>query len=239
MKHSTVIANGKGGVGKSTFANQLVAIITEALNVGHDRTANLSFINAKRAETSKTQSIQPLESPLFESFQKSFDENGNMKEEENFEMIWEHIKESLDGNVIFDLGGYDSPDHRVIYANADTIIIPTGLSLIDTQSLETMNHTLKQVSEQAERKIVAKVLPCRIHHNTKKTGKAYRDLVEEVTRLEHLELMDSIVYERADYIKALNKGCSVFELKSTSGGRATREIKSVVAELNLPTKFNK
>lgn len=239
MKHSTVIANGKGGVVKSTFANQLAAIITEALNVAHDRTANLSFINAKRVETSKTQNIQPLESPLFESFQKSFDDKGNMTEKENFEMIWEHTKKSLDGNVIFDLGGYDSPDHRVIYAMADTIIIPTGLSLIDTQSLETMNHTLKQVSEQAERKIIAKVLPCRIHPNTKKTGKAYRDLVEEVSRLEHLELIGSIVYERADYVKALNKGCSVFELNATSGGRATREIKAVAAELNLPTKFNK
>ncbi|PMH40127.1 hypothetical protein BCU69_16660 [Vibrio cyclitrophicus] len=232
MTISVAICSGKGGVGKSTASQQINSIIKDSIMIAHDSTSNFSFINKIRTKIAEAKKILPVEASIFESFERKIKEDGSIEVVNNFETYFNFIQEN-NVNAVYDLGGYDSPDHRVIYSIVDHIIIPTGLSEIDLQSLETMNETLKQVSKTANKKVTGKVLACRIHHKTTKTSPRFLNLVERVEALDHLELLDSVIYERADYVKASNKGFAVLELPQTKSSRAARDVKALASELNL------
>ncbi|WP_224055126.1 division plane positioning ATPase MipZ [Vibrio penaeicida] len=256
MTISLAVGSPKGGVGKSTAAQQLASIIKGSFLIAHDSTSNFSFINKVRAEWAEKKNIKPVKAPIFESFERKKNEDGSIEIMDNFETYNNFIQENK-VSAVYDLGGYDSPDHRFIYSIVDHIIIPIGLSEYDLQSLETMNDTLIQASKtatqikikllekelhreltkeeakQADTKLVGKVLACRIHPNSTKTSPRFLNLVERVAEFDHLELLDSVIYELSDYVKASNKGFSVLELPQTKHSRAARDVKALASELNL------
>ncbi|WP_373942884.1 hypothetical protein L0991_03715 [Vibrio chagasii] len=235
MATSIALTNGKGGVGKSTAAEQINSSIQDSLMISHDSTSNLSYKNQNRIIVAEKKNIEPKQASIFESFERKLKDDGSIEVINNFETYFNFIQKN-NANAVYDLGGYDSADHRVIYSIVDHILIPTGLSEIDLQSLETMNETLKQVSQQTNKKIVGKVFACRIHHRTSKSSPRFINLIKRVDSFEYLELLDSVIYERADYVKASDLGFSVLELPQTKHSRAAREIKALVNELNISTK---
>ena len=256
MATSIALTSGKGGVGKSTAARQFSSIIEDALLIAHDSTANFSFINKFRTKIAEQKKITPVQASIFESFERKKKDDGSIEIINNFETYYNFINNN-NANAIYDLGGYDSIDHRVIYSIVDHILIPTGLAEIDLQNLETMDDTLKETSkkvtdtkikslkkklnreltqdelEQANTKLIGKVFACRIHPSTTKSGKRFLNLIKKVAQYEHLELLDSVIYERADYVKASNIGFSILELPQTKHSKAAREIKALANEINI------
>jgi len=228
------IYNGKGGVSKTTLSLNILLGIKNSVLACHDVTANFNFINRNRKETYLKQPISPEEMDLIiPDSDELFTECLGMK--------FEQTEQGEDYNIIMDLGGFDTTQHRKALAASDIIIIPTNLDVIETQSLEKVAETLDDISKSLKREIKAFVLPTRVKTGTKRIKKnersLYQDLIDEVDKYPCFSLMDSTMHEIKDYKHAVSQGCSVLELSKYSGGRAARETRNIIKELNIPRNF--
>ena len=232
------ILNIKGGASKTTLAINLLAKIDNASMISSDITANLSFINKRRSETSLKHKIDPenVIADIFSIYQITFDKNQNIIIKDHSEIVNKAIetsKETLKKNIIFDIGGYDTEDNRKYIAQSDIILIPTGINMINMQSLKTLNSTLKSISIDNNKFIKAKLLPSNIHSNT--SVKNIRSkILNEIENFEHLEMTETIFWRVADYEHAFEDGYGVSEISKYRSKKSARIIQELVDELNIP-----
>ncbi|HDY7456797.1 TPA: ParA family protein [Vibrio vulnificus] len=238
MKRSIVIANGKGGTGKSTDAFNISSGTENSVMLNYDITANFAkTLNAIRKENAEKLGVTPVFAPIFESFEHIQDDESSAK---SISMIKETLQPILDDdevNAVFDLGGYDTQYHRLFYSIADVIIFPVNSSILDLSSLELMNNILKDVSKEENRKIVAKVLPCRLHHNVSPNGTKVQKIAKAIEQYEHIELLEGIViHQLSMYEESLEKGLSILEDKRFNTSQEADVIRELITKLELPLK---
>jgi len=133
-------------------------------------------------------------------------------------------KENL---LIIDSGGYDSDVNRAALLKADMIITPVGISQIEIFGLQKFRKILIEASDALGTDIKTNVLLNNVDSRSKNKLKELREYISD--KKEHFNLLESVIYTRADLKNSYGEGLTVSEYNKK--GSAAKEIKKLVKEV--------
>lgn len=193
QKKIYLVANEKGGVGKTTIAFNLAVARVKAgyavLLVDTDTQSSASILATLRAEAG----YQP---PLL-----TVEKRGKMIGTD-LAQLNQHYE------LIIDAGGRDSVEMRQAIAVADVWIIPVKPGQLDLFSMATMSRLQTDIEERVDRCPVTKVVLNAVNSSTRE-GHEARELLGDNLKmpLESCQLVDRVAVRRAVMV-----GCGVIEL---------------------------
>jgi chromosome partitioning protein len=203
-----VVANTKGGVGKTTVALQIA--IGQAL-VGKD----VWYVDGDRQQTGlgalTLRESQKVKTKL------------SCAAFPNAMLLGKQVQLQADKYdlVVIDVGGYDSAAMRTALVVADLLIMPFQPRSFDTWAISPMTALLEEVSVQRKEKIPAyAILNCADPANSSDN----REAVQTLEGNEYIEYLDTPLCRRKAYATASGFGMCVAELQ-------TKDPKAI-AELN-------
>lgn len=195
------IVNEKGGSGKSTLAVNLASSFSKnskVLLLDTDPQNSINVFSNIRADNNL-----PL---LFSSLAKF---GSSLKEE------LKSLKELFE-IIVIDTSGRDTKDTRFAMLSSDVILIPAIPSQFDVDVLEHMLCMFDEVKTLNE-KLKGFIVANRVSPNPflNKEVQSLNEYVLELIKerdLKDFSLLDSIIYERQAYRKAIIEGKSLDEL---------------------------
>lgn len=202
------VVNTKGGVGKTTTAVHLAAMLSRTgatLLIDGDPQASAASWAAWRRESEHTPS--PTTTVLAGK--------AILSEGRSLAANYKH--------AVIDAGGRDSPGMRAALLLADRAIIPIGASNLDAAAMDDL-LTIVDEARQFNEKLVVSVLLTRIDPRTKDTGEMLAYLEEK-----GLQVLKSKVCERVAVRRAVGEGAIVQEVGKD--GHAVSEIEAFFKEV--------
>ncbi|MYM61600.1 AAA family ATPase [Vibrio sp. OCN044] len=200
------IAHQKGGVGKTTIALNISAVLKPDILIDQDLHSGLVVLSNVR---------------------ESGEESNIVTCETKDELIAQ-LRQRDDGkNIMVDCGGFDSDLNRVVIAVADLIIVPCNGNITERIGLRMFETVLSEVGQEVGKNIKGHVLYCR--HNPNKTR--FEKVDEFLSHSNHMTRLASLVPQRADYESASEFGLGVVEYKRTKGSKAAREVMKLCEEI--------
>ncbi|WP_412497261.1 ParA family protein [Vibrio fluvialis] len=206
------VAHNKGGVGKSTIAVNIAAVLKPDVIIDQDTHQSIMVINQLR----KTAPFQVVTS------------------KSKAELI-NHLKQSDHGKtILIDCGGFDSDLNRIAIAAADLVIIPANDDTTELIGLRNFEDVLAQVSKEMDKHIVGHVLFNRVHPNRKRF-----DSVESfLSNAKHMTRLETIIPRYQHFPDAIAHGLGVVEMKATKYSTASRRVQKLVTEIKQLAKIN-
>ncbi|EIE1227678.1 ParA family protein [Vibrio vulnificus] len=199
------IGHNKGGVGKSTIALNLAAVLKPDIIIDQDAHQSIAILNRLRA------------TPL----------NVIAGHTTRAELI-EQIKQADDGKIILiDCGGFDSALNRLAVAAADIVIVPASDDTTELIGLRNFDTVLAEISKEMDTHIEAYVLCNKVHPNRKK----FDEIDEFLQKAVHMKRLNSVIPRRGQFTEAIKHGLGVVEHKATKYSTASREIKALADEI--------
>jgi chromosome partitioning protein len=171
-----VIANQKGGTGKTSISLNLIHHIKPDLIIDadiHKGISNILSLGDNKIEV-----------------RRATDKN----------QIVEWVQ--TDKTVLIDCGGFDSDITRYAISQGDYIITPTTDDPTDQFALRDFNKVLASVSKMVNEKLTANVLLNRVHHSRHE----FKDIDLLIDGLEHLDRLPVMIQQSAQIPKAAFKG---------------------------------
>lgn len=204
-----VVANQKGGVGKSTIAcNIAVSAVNDnkkVLVIDADiQGSSLAFRAMRESDDLKAVSItQPTVHKDISDF-------------ENFDI------------VIVDAGGRDNTLFRsaITAASKGILIIPVLPSSYDIWATEDTFKVLQEARVYVD--INAYAVFNQTIQNTIVSREA-KELLDEITKESNITLLNTVLYSRVDYKKSISKGLGVVEYEPE--GKAADEVNRLYNEI--------
>jgi len=132
-----------------------------------------------------------------------------------------------DNLLIIDSGGYDSDVNRAALLKADMIITPVGISQIEIFGLQKFRKILIEASDALGTDIKTNVLLNNVDSRSKNKLKELREYISD--KKAHFNLLESVIYTRADLKNSYGEGLTVSEYNKK--GSAAKEIKKLVKEV--------
>lgn len=129
--------------------------------------------------------------------------------------------------LIIDSGGYDSDVNRAALLKADMIITPVGISQIEIFGLQKFRKILIEASDALGTDIKTNVLLNNVDSRSKNKLKELREYISD--KKAHFNLLESVIYTRADLKNSYGEGLTVSEYNKK--GSAAKEIKKLVKEV--------
>jgi len=199
-----VIAHNKGGVGKTTLALNLAAIIKPRTIIDQDAHQCLIIINKLR------------DTPL------------NVISCNSRKELITALKTSAQNNdILVDCGGFDSELTRLAVAAADVIVVPGNDNLTELIGLKRFDQVLDEISHEMDTNITAHVIVSRVHH----AKRNFKTLDDFLAKSKHLTRLESVIPTRKEYDLATAKGLGVTEDKRTKYSSAAKETKQLSDEI--------
>lgn len=211
-----LIANEKGGVGKTTIAVNLAAMCVlagkDTLLVDTDKQESASAWAGMRHENE----VQPTVTCVAKTGKVGYD--------------LAKLKDKFDV-VIVDAGGRDSIEMRQAMAVCDKVVIPIKPAQFDVWSLSRMAQLIRDVAERTSTPINAFAFingssPNPVVRETQEVRETLKDYVELFPTLE------SVVTERIAFRKAARDGMGAIELTSSAADpKANLELIALYQEI--------
>jgi chromosome partitioning protein len=211
-----LIANEKGGVGKTTMAVNLAAMCAlagkETLLVDTDKQESASAWAGVRHENA----VVPYITCVSKTGKVGYD--------------LAMLKEKFDV-VIVDAGGRDSIEMRQSMAVCDSVIIPIKPAQFDVWSLSRMAQLIRDITERTGVPVKAYALingasPNPVVRETVEVKEALKDYADL------FQTLNVVVTERIAFRKAAREGHGVFELSSSlSDAKANLEMMALYQEV--------
>jgi len=203
----------KGGVGKSTIAiNFAYQIQKKYKNIAildlDSQNSALLFNQLRVSQNLPIITCYKEDEIEFESFIKKYQNDRN-------------------NLLVIDSGGYDSDINRTALIKADIIITPVGISQIEIFGLQKFRKILKEASEALGTTVRTNVLLNNVDSRSKTRLKDLKEYIQEKDK--HFNLLDTILYSRADYKNSYGDGLTVKEYNKKA--IAQEEIKSLAKDI--------
>lgn len=185
-----LVANTKGGVGKSTLATHLATFLAgmgRTLLIDTDKQGSAGSWSAWRSETGLKPSPQTVIMM------------GQMVATQGVALSKEYE------NTVIDAGGRDSEEMRYGMVIADRLIIPVSNSSFDTAAWSDMKEIIGPAKINNPKLDVCAVIT-RVH----KARRSPREL-EKFIAEEGVHVLESVIYERVAYVNVISEGATVLD----------------------------
>ena len=203
----------KGGVGKSTvainFAYRIRKKYKEIAILDLDSQHSAILFNRLR-ETMKLPTIRC-----------------HTQDDVDLKKVFDRYKGDKSNLLVVDSGGYDSDINRMALLKADLIVTPVGISQIEIFGLQKFAKLLKEASTVLDRNVKTNVLLNNIDSRSKSKLTELRKYIEKKSN--HFDLLETILYSRADYKNSYGEGMTVGEYNKK--GKAKKEIDAFSKEI--------
>ncbi len=204
------VVNTKGGVGKTTAAVHLAAMLA---NVG----TTLLIDGDPQASAATWAAWRKAGGYLQGPVTKCLTGTDILTEGKPLAAEFDH--------TVVDAGGRDSAGLRAALILADVAIVPIGASNLDAAAMTDLMAVIN-LARQHNPELIVRVLLSRVDPRTKDTGEMLSFLAGE-----NMSVMKSRISERVAYRRAVGEGAIVHETVKGRDAQAVTEMESFLKEV--------